>query len=252
MHGHLSGVRAEFAVRPASLSANADNDRLQDGVLFWTPHREAHGANRPESRPKGSPRERGFDGRENEMAIIGYARVSTTGQDLGAQEDALREAGCERVYADHGKSGARASRPEWDRCREALRDSDTLVVTKLDRLGRSLRNVLTVVDELAAEEVALRILDLAADTSTASGRMVLSVLGAVAELERELARERTIAGLEAARRRGRTGGRPRVLDAERLRDLRQLVDGGMSVTRAAELIRVSRSTAYAALRGSHE
>lgn len=186
------------------------------------------------------------------MATIGYARVSTTGQDLAAQQDALRAAGCERVYADHGVSGARASRPEWDLCREVLRSGDTLVVTKLDRLGRSLRNVLTVVDDLATADVALRILDLAADTSTASGRMVLSVLGAVAELERELARERTIVGLEAARRRGRTGGRPRVLDAERLRDLRQLVNGGMPVTRAAELVKVSRSTAYDALRGSHE
>lgn len=116
-------------------------------------------------------------------------------------------------------------------------------------MGRSLRNVLAAVDELAADGVALHILDLAADTSTASGRMVLSVLGAVAELERELARERTIAGLAAARRRGRAGGRPRVLNAERLRDLRGLVDSGMPVSRAAQLIGVSRSTAYAALRG---
>ena len=183
------------------------------------------------------------------MAIIGYARVSTTSQDLAAQEDVLRAAGCERVYADHGVDGSKLSRPEWDRCREVLRSGDTLAVTKLDRMGRSLRNVLAAVDELAADGVALRILDLAADTSTASGRMVLSLLGAVAELERELARERTIAGLAAARRRGRAGGRPRVLNAERLRDLRGLVDSGMPVSRAAQLIGVSRSSAYTALRG---
>lgn len=182
------------------------------------------------------------------MAIIGYARVSTAGQDLASQEDALQAAGCERTYADHGVSGSLASRPEWDRLRDALRDGDTLVVTKLDRMGRSLRHVLEAVDDLDDAGVALRILDLAADTSTASGRMVLSVLGAVAELERELARERTLAGLEAARRRGRVGGRPRVLDRDRLRDLRQLVEGGMPVTRAAQLVGCSRSTAYAALR----
>lgn len=182
------------------------------------------------------------------MAIIGYARVSTVGQDLSAQEDQLRTAGCVRIYADHGVSGSRASRPEWDRCRDALRSGDVLVVTKLDRMGRSLRAILEAVDELTEAGVALRILDLAADTGTASGRMVLSVLGAVAELERELARERTRAGLAAARSRGRRGGRPRVLDQEKLRDLRSLVEGGVSVTRAAGLVGVSRSTAYAALR----
>lgn len=180
---------------------------------------------------------------------VGYARVSTTGQDLAAQEDALTAAGCERLYTDHGVSGARASRPQWDRCREHLRAGDTLVVTKLDRLGRSLRNVLEVVDDLNEAGVALRILDLAADTSTASGRMVLSVLGAVAELERELARERTLAGLEAARRRGRVGGRPRVADEKRTAVL-ELVAGGMPLTRAAALAGVSRATGYRIVAGT--
>lgn len=114
----------------------------------------------------------------------------------------------------------------------------------MDRLGRSLRNVLAVVDDLQEAGVALRILDLAADTSTASGRMVLSVLGAVAELERELARERTLAGLEAARRRGRVGGRPRVVEEKRAAVVEMTAAGGMSVTRAAQLAGVSRATAY--------
>lgn len=175
--------------------------------------------------------------------VIGYARVSTTAQDFAAQEDALQAAGCVRIYADHGVSGARASRPEWDRCRDNLRAGDTLVVTKLDRLGRSLRKLLEVVDALNDAGIALRILDLASRNSTASGRMVLSVLGAVAELEREIARELTLATLEAARKRGRVGGRPRV-DAEKRAAVFEMVAGGMCVTRSAELAGVSRATAY--------
>ena len=185
--------------------------------------------------------------------IVGYARVSTTGQDLASQEDALTAAGAERIYADHGVSGARASRPEWDRCREHLRADDALVVTKLDRLGRSLRNVLEVVDDLQAAGVALRILDLAADTSTASGRMVLSVLGAVAELERELARERTLAGLEAARRRGRVGGRPpRLSSAQRSHAVSLVRDEGRSVSDVADLFGVGRATVYRALNAASD
>ncbi len=136
---------------------------------------------------------------------IGYARVSTRDQHPEAQYDALRAAGCEQVFVDKA-SGKLARRPELDQALLVTRAGDQLVITKLDRLGRSLEHLIELSRTLQARQVDLVVLDQGVDTSTAAGRMFFSILGAIAEFEHALLSERTVDGLEAARARGRTGG----------------------------------------------
>ena len=140
---------------------------------------------------------------------LGYARVSTLQQDEALQHDALRQAGCDRVFVDKA-SGKLESRPALDDLLDRARTGDTVVVWRLDRLGRSLRHLLEVVSELERREVAFQSVTEAIDTSTPGGKLVFHLFGALAEFERELIRERTMAGLAAARARGRVGGRPTV------------------------------------------
>lgn len=142
--------------------------------------------------------------------LIGYARVSTHEQDCALQEDALRAAGCDRLFLETA-SGAKRDRPELRAALAAMQEGDTLVVWRLDRLARSLRHLLETVEGLEARGMKFRSLTEAMDTSTSGGKLILSVLGAMAEFERALISERTKAGLEAARLRGRKGGRPRKL-----------------------------------------
>lgn len=179
--------------------------------------------------------------------LIGYARVSTADQDPALQLDALGLAGAQRVFTDHGVSGSVASRPELDRCLEQLREGDTLVVWRLDRLARSLRNLLALVETLTQRGVHLRSLTESIDTGSASGRMILSVFGALAEFERELIRERTAAGLDAARSRGAKLGRPASLTGDQLAQARTLVTAGHRVPEVARTLGVGRSTLYRAL-----
>lgn len=179
--------------------------------------------------------------------IIGYARVSTVDQDPALQLDALAAAGVEKVFTDHGFSGSKASRPELDRMLEHLRAGDTVVVWKLDRIARSLRNLLDLVESLSARGIHLRSLTEAIDTSSASGRLVLAVFGALAEFERELVRERTTAGLAAARARGVRVGRREVVTAEQLAQAKTLVAAGHRVGDVAKTLKVGRSTLYRAL-----
>lgn len=181
---------------------------------------------------------------------IGYARVSTSEQNPQLQLDALAAAGVGRTFVDQGVSGSVAERPELTRCLEHLREGDTLVVWRLDRLARSLRNLLTLVEDLSGRGVHFRSLTESIDTGSASGRLVLSVFGALAEFERELIRERTAAGLDAARARGVRMGRPVVLDADRLDQARTLVQAGHRVGEVAESLGVGRSTLYRALSGT--
>ncbi|MFC3631110.1 recombinase family protein, partial [Paracoccus angustae] len=148
---------------------------------------------------------------------IGYARVSTIEQNLDLQRDALLAAGCERVIADTA-SGAVASRPGLEKVKEQLRAGDTLVVWRLDRLGRSLRDLIGWMTWLEEQKVGLLSLQESIDTNTTSGKLTFHLFGALAEFERNLIRERTQAGLTAARARGRKGGRPQVLDKDK-RDL---------------------------------
>lgn len=181
---------------------------------------------------------------------IGYGRVSSQEQHPEAQQDALLMAGCDKVFIDKA-SGKLASRPELDKCLAALREGDSLVVTKLDRLGRSLQNLIALSIELKERGVALIILDQGIDTSTPMGRMFYQILGAVAEFERELIVERTKDGLAAARARGRTGGRKKALGTRQARLARDMYDevgeDGKRVHTVAAIAKelgVSRPTIY--------
>lgn len=158
------------------------------------------------------------------MATIGYARVSTReGQQVfDRQVDALRAAGCERVYDDRG-SGASADRPGLKACLDYLRKDDVLVVLDLDRLGRRAGELIRLVDELESRGVGFRALNAAFDTTTPAGRAFLQIQAAFAEMERNLIRQRIAEGIAAARARGRQGGRPRVMTSEKLRYAQHLM-----------------------------
>lgn len=157
----------------------------------------------------------------NTSLRIGYARVSTYEQSLDSQIDALEQAGCERIYCDK-ISGTVAERPELARLKDALRAGDTLVVWRLDRLGRSLRDLITWTEQLAANEIALQSLTEQIDTGHPAGKLTFHLFAALAEFERNLIRERTLVGLQAARARGRNGGRPPKLDAAGIRQLKAM------------------------------
>jgi len=157
--------------------------------------------------------------------LLGYARVSTTDQQPQLQVDALTAAGCYRVFTETA-SGARSDRPTLEELLEQLRPGDTLVVWKLDRLGRSLRHLVDMVTGLADQGIGFRSLQEAIDTTTPVGKLVFHVIAALAEFERDLTRERTAAGLAAARARGRLGGRPSVLTAHKLQVAREMYASG--------------------------
>jgi len=145
---------------------------------------------------------------------IGYARVSTIEQNLDLQVDALKRAGCEKIIEDTA-SGKTESRTGLDRARELLREGDVLVVWRLDRLGRSLKHLIELIAELEQKKIGFQSLQESIDTTTPGGKLVFHIFGALAEFERNLIRDRTKAGLDAARARGRKGGRPKKLDAQR-------------------------------------
>jgi len=173
---------------------------------------------------------------------IGYARVSRADQSLERQLDALRVAGCTVTYEDDGVSGSRASRPGLDAMLAEAVAGDVIVIQALDRLGRSTRHLLELLDQLTERGIALRILNLGADTGTPAGQMVLTVMAAVAQLEREQIRERTIDSLAAARARGRVGGRPRSLDSERTAAAIKMREDGMTLAAIARVLGVSERT----------
>ena len=179
--------------------------------------------------------------------LIGYARVSTEDQSLNLQLDALRSAGCTQVFEDHGVSGTRTTRPGLDAALAALAGGDTLVVWRLDRLGRSLQHLIQVITSLGAQGIGLRSLTEAIDTESAGGRLVFHVFGAMAEFERALVGERTKAGLKAAKGRGvRLGRRPGLSPAQ-LAHARVLLANGESASVVARSFGVGRSTLYRSL-----
>lgn len=180
---------------------------------------------------------------------IGYARVSTGDQTLHLQLDALRAAGCERVFEETA-SGAKAERPILKEVIDYLRPGDTLVVWRLDRLGRSLGHLIATVTVLAERGIGFRSLNEQIDTTTSGGKLIFHVFGALAEFERDLIRERTNAGLAAARARGRTGGRPKALaDPKQLALARRLYqDGETDVATICRTLGISRATLYRALK----
>jgi len=179
--------------------------------------------------------------------LLGYARVSTTEQNPDLQVDELTAAGCWKVWTDHS-SGALDRRPQLDGVLEQLRPGETLVVWRLDRLGRSLRHLIEVVTGLDARGVGFRSLRESIDTTTAGGRLVFHLFGALAQFERELIRDRTVAGLTAARARGRVGGRPSKLSVEQVRQARRMYDAReLTVEQIGDVLRVSRTSIYRAL-----
>jgi DNA invertase Pin-like site-specific DNA recombinase len=172
---------------------------------------------------------------------LGYARVSTTDQNLDRQQDALYGAGCWRIWPET-MSGGRDDRPVLREVLDQLRPGDVLVVLSLDRLGRSLQHLIAVVQEIEAKGAGLRVLNQGIDTTTPAGRFLFHIMGALAEFERDLIRERTLSGLAAARARGRTGGRPRVMDQATVRRARELLERGSNLEEAAGAVGVSRRT----------
>lgn len=178
---------------------------------------------------------------------IGYARVSTLDQNPNLQEDALRHAGCEKIFVDH-VSGSVAKRPNLDKAKELLRAGDTLVVWRLDRLGRSLKNLIEWVRWLEERDVALQSLQETIDTSTPTGKLTFHLFGALAEFERNLIIERTQAGLAAARARGRLGGRPKALDSDKRQLALELYyEGKTPITKICTMMGISKTTLYAYL-----
>jgi DNA invertase Pin-like site-specific DNA recombinase len=181
---------------------------------------------------------------------IGYARVSTDDQKPALQLDALKRADCEKVFKDEGLSGAIRNRPALVRCLKKLQRGDTLVVWKLDRLGRSLRELITMLDDLKRHGVKFLSLTEHIDTDTATGRAMWQMIGVLAELERSLITERTRAGITAARKRGAKFGRKLKLDAEQLEHAREMLDQGKDRQHVARVLKVSRTTLYRALAAS--
>ena len=179
--------------------------------------------------------------------LIGYARVSTNEQDIRLQLDALKKAGCRKFIFIDKASGTRAERPGLESCLKTLVSGDTLLVWRLDRLGRSMPHLVTLVEDLLKKKIAFKsICDGVIDTTTASGELIFNIFSSLAQFERRLIQERTRAGLKAARARGRKGGRlpvvstdPKVQMAKRMHG-----DHGMSIAKICETLKISRATFY--------
>jgi len=183
--------------------------------------------------------------------LVGYMRVSTAEQNLALQRDALLSAGVapERIY-DDTCSGTVTSRPGLARALDVAREGDALVIWKLDRIGRSLRHVVELVDGLQKRGVGLKVLTGGIDTTSSTGRLVFGIFATLAEFERDLILERTMAGLAAARARGRAGGRPRLMTRAKLRTaMAMMADRGNAATDVAEQLGISVSTLYAYVDG---
>ena len=176
-------------------------------------------------------------------AVFGYLRVSGTDQSLDLQRDALAAAGCTRVWEEVA-GGAKKDRPELLDLLGHLRAGDTLVVWRLDRLGRSLSHLIETVEGLQERGVAFKSLMDPIDTSTPGGVLVFQIFGALAQFERAVIQERTVAGLAAARARGRIGGQPKAIDAAKARHIRQMIDAGTPKSEIAAVLGIGRATLY--------
>ena len=179
---------------------------------------------------------------------IGYARVSTDDQNLDLQMDALNKAGCERIFTDHGVSGATIEREGLSQAISAVERGDVLVVWKLDRLGRSLSFLIELIERMKNDGAGFESVSDGIDTTTAGGKLVFHIMGALAEFERSLISERSKAGMQAARRRGKHIGRPHKLNREQIRHAAQMIEEGReTISGMAGLLSVDRTTLYRAL-----
>jgi DNA invertase Pin-like site-specific DNA recombinase len=182
--------------------------------------------------------------------LIGYARVSTQDQTLDLQTDALTQADCEKIFTDT-MSGAKAERPGLQEAMHHLRAGDTLVVWRLDRLGRTLKQLIVTITDLSEQDIGFKSLQENIDTTTSGGKLIFHIFGALAEFEREVIKERTNAGLQAARARGRFGGRPKTqaLDPKKMALAKQLHDDrSRPVQEICDTLQISKSTLYRYLR----
>ena len=175
---------------------------------------------------------------------IGYARISTQEQNLDLQRDALKQAGCNKIITDEA-SGSLAERPGLTKLKDSLREGDTLVVWRLDRLGRSLKHLIEFIYDLETKKIGFKSIHESIDTTTSTGKLVFHIFGALAEFERSLIKERSKAGLAAARARGRLGGRPKSLNLSK----RQLVaemykDRKRTVKEICQMVEISKPTLY--------
>ena len=176
---------------------------------------------------------------------VGYARVSTFEQDLDLQLDALEMEGCDRGFCDQGESGVKSSRPEWDNCLDHLRKGDSLVIWKLDRASRSTKHLIELAEDLGKRGVELKSLKEQIDTASAMGKFFFRMPASIAELERDIIRERTLAGLAAARARGRKGGRKKSITKGQEIEARRLADAGeLSITDICKRVGISRASYY--------
>ena len=180
---------------------------------------------------------------QSRSMLVGYARVSTQDQNLDLQTEALHKAGCKKIFEDR-VSGSRAERLGLAQAQDSLREGDTLVVWKLDRLGRSVKHLVDFVGELQKQGVQFKSLTDSIDTGTPSGRFFFHVMASLAEMERELIGERTRAGLEVARRLGRTGGRKRQMTDSKIKAAKKLLSSGVSPRDVASNLGISVPTLY--------
>ena len=181
---------------------------------------------------------------------IGYARVSTSDQNLDLQREALKAAGCEPIFSDEGMSGTTTRRPGLDRALAALSSGDTLIVWKIDRIGGSLAHLVQLIADLGTRGIAFRSLSDPIDTGSAGDRMVLPMMDALAEFERSLSVERTQAGMQAARRRGQKLGRKPSLTPEQAAAAARMIENGESPRAVARSLRIGKSTLYRHLPGA--
>ena len=175
--------------------------------------------------------------------LIGYARVSTENQNLSLQKEALLKDGCEKIYEDI-VSGAKSNKPGLTQALEVLREGDTLVVWKLDRLGRSVKNLISLIADLNSKGIHFKSITDSIDTSTPSGRFFFHIMASLAEMERELIAERTKAGLEAAKKLGRKGGRKKVMTESKIKSAKKLLASGMPPRDVANDLGISIATLY--------
>ena len=180
--------------------------------------------------------------------LIGYVRVSTSDQNLDLQLDALKQVGCDKIYRDVA-SGAKDDRVGLSEVLNYLRKGDTLVVWRLDRLGRSLRHLIDTINQINDQGCYFRSIQESIDTSTSGGKLIFHIFGALAEFERDIIQDRTNAGIAAARKRGRVGGRPKLMDKKKVALAKSLFkDKSNSIASICEILNVSKTTLYRCLK----